>query len=143
MNEIKVYHSVWKTAVTMLADLLIVALGVMAILKGSTPVIAWFLVVFFCFGAGIAAYPPLKERLTGTPYLTITDGCVIVDGRKVQEIRYADVESFVLKRAFVERVIVVNYKSEKATPGAIMVSDLTVKPEELFKILDGRLAACR
>ena len=45
MNEIKVYHSVWKTAVTMLADLLIVALGVMAILKGSTPVIAWFLVV--------------------------------------------------------------------------------------------------
>ena len=46
MNEIKIYHSVWKTALTILADLLIVALGVFAIQMGSTPVIAWFLVVF-------------------------------------------------------------------------------------------------
>lgn len=143
MNEIKVYHSVWKTAVTILADLLIVALGVCAILKGSTPVIAWFLVVFFCFAAGIAAYPPLKEKLTGQPYLTVTDECVKVDGRRVQEIRFADVESFVLKRMLIDKIIVVNYSSEKATPGAIIVSDLTVKPEELFKILNGRLAACR
>lgn len=145
MNEIKVYHSVWKRGITILLDLLLVALGVSVImsdsLKGGYLVLAWCLVVFFCLGALIAAYPPIKEWITKEPYLTITDDCVQVAERKGLVIRYADVESFVRKRALVESVIVVNYSNEKATPGAILASDLTIRPKELFKILNERLAA--
>ena len=145
MNEIKVYHSVWKKAITILLDLLLVALGVSVImsdsLKGGYLVLAWFLVVFFCLGALIAAYPLIKQGITKEPYLTITDDSVKVAERKRLEIRYADVESFVRKRAPVECVIVVNYKNEKATPGAILASDLTVGPKELLAFLNERLSA--
>ena len=141
MKKIEVYHSVWKTVITILADLLIVALGVFAIQKGSTPVIAWFLVIFFCFAALTTAFPLLKERITKHPYLTITDDSIQVDSRKGLEIRYADVDSFTLKRIIVDGMIVVNYYNEKATPGEILVSDLTIKPKQLLEILNERLTA--
>ena len=139
MKEIKVYHSVWKTVVTILADLLIVALGVFAIQRGSTPVIAWLLVLFFCFAALTTAYPLLKERTTKQPYLAITDEHIIVDSRKTPEIRFADVDSFILKKFIVSALIEVHYSNEKSTPGAIMVSDLTIPPKKLFEILNERL----
>ena len=41
----------------------------------------------------------------------------------------------------VDGMIVVNYNSEKATPGGILVSDLTIKPKELLEIVNERLAA--
>ena len=143
MDEIKVYHSVWKTIITISTDLLLVALGVFAIQSGTTLVIAWFLVIFFSFAALITAWPLLKERITKRPYLTITADCVKVDGRKGLEIRYADVESFTLKRILVDAMIMVNYSSEKATPGGILVSDLTMKPKELLEILNERLLASK
>ena len=141
MNEIKVYHSVWKSAITIVADLLIVALGVWAILSGTTPVLAGFLAAFFCFAAGMTVWPLLKEKITKEPYLTITDDCVKVSGRKGQEFRYADVESFVLRRFLFDGMIEVNYRNEKATPGAIMVSDLAIKLKDLHVILNERLEA--
>ena len=136
MNEIKVCHSVWKTLLIILTDLLIVALGVYGTLKGIAPVIAWFLIIFFSFAVLITAYPLLKERITRQPYLTITDEYVQVDSRKLMEIRYADVDSFQLKQFLVDRMIVVNYRSEKATPAEILVSNLTVKPKDLLAILN-------
>jgi hypothetical protein len=143
MDEIKVYHSVWKTLITILADLLIVALGIYAIQKDITPLIAWFLVIFFCFAVIITAYPLVKERITKHPYLTIKADCVKVDNRQGLEIRYADVDSFTLKRILVDGMIVVNYSNEKATPEGILVSDLTMKPKELLEILNERLIASK
>lgn len=136
MNKIKIYHSVWKTLFTILADLLIVALGGLAIQEGFTPVIAWFLVFFFCFAALTSLYPLLKESITKRPYLTITDERIQVDGRKGPEVRYADVVSFTLKRILVDGMIVINYRNEKAIPGGILVSDLTVRPHQLLEILN-------
>lgn len=143
MDEIKVYHSVWKTIITISTDLLIVALGISAIHQGSVLVIAWFLVIFFSFAALITAWTLLKERITKRPYLTITSECIQVDNRKGSEIRYADVESFTFKRILVDGMIVVNYSNEKATPGGILVSDLTMKPKELLEILNERLIASK
>ena len=143
MNEIKVYHSVWKAAITIVADLLLVALGVWGILGGKTPILAGFFVVFFSFAVVMTVWPLVKERITKEPYLTITDDCVKVSGRKGQEFRYADVESFRLRRVLFDGMIEVNYRNERATPGAIMVSDLAIKMKELHAILNERLAACK
>ena len=143
MNEIKVYHSVWKLAITIVVDLLLMALGVWGVLSGTTPILAGCLAAFFCFAIVMTAWPLVKERITKEPYLTITDDCVKVSGRKGQEFRYADVESFVLRRFLFDGIIEVNFRNERATPGAIMASDLAIKLKELHAILNERLAACK
>ena len=141
MNEIKVYHSIWKSAITIVVDLLLMALGVSGVLSGTTPILAGFLAAFFCFASVMTAWPLVKERITKEPYLTITDDCVKVAGRKGQEFRFADVESFVLKRFLFDGMIEVNYRNERATPGAIMVSDVAIKLKDLQAILNERLEA--
>ena len=85
MNEIKVYHSVWKAAITIVADLLLIALGVWGILNGKTPILGSFFVLFFGFAIVMTVWPLVKEKTTKEPYLTITDDCVKVSGRKGQE----------------------------------------------------------
>ena len=141
MNEIKVYHSVWKAAVTIVMNLLMVAFGVWGILGRKALVIGCFFVLFFGFAVVMTVWPLVKERISKEPYLTITDDCVKVSGRKGQEFRYAEVESFVLRRFLFDGMIEVNYRNEKTTPGAIMVSDLAIKLKELHAILNERLAA--
>ena len=66
-----------------------------------------------------------------------------MSGRKGQEFRYADVESFRLRRFLFDGMIEVNYCNERATPGAIMVSDLAIKMKDLHAILNERLEACK
>lgn len=143
MNEIKVYHSVWKSAITIVLNLLLMALGVSGVLSGTTPILAGCLAAFFGFAAVMTAWPLVKERITKEPYLTITDDCVKVSGRKGQAFRYAEVESFVLRRFLFDGIIEVNYRNERMTPGAIMVSDLAIKLKELHAILNERLEACK
>ena len=143
MNEIKVYHSVWKLAITIVVDLLLLAFGVWCVLSGTTPILAGCLAAFFGFAAVMTAWPLVRERTTKKPYLTITDDCVKVSGRKGQEFRYADVESFRLRRVLFDGMIEVNYRNERATPDAIMVSDLAIKMKELHAILNERLEACK
>ena len=141
MNEIKVYHSVWKAAITIVADLLLIALGVWGILNGKTPILGSFFVLFFGFAIVMTVWPLVKEKTTKEPYLTISDDCVKVSGRKGQEFRFADVESFRLRRFLFDGMIEVNYRNERATPGAIMVSDVAIKLKELHAILNKRLEA--
>ena len=141
MNEIKVYHSVWKAAITIGADLLLVALGVWGILNGKTPILGSFFVLFFGFAVVMTVWPLVKERITKEPYLTITDDCVKVSGRKGQEFRFVDVESFRLRRFLFDGMIEVNYHNERTTPGAIMVSDVAIKLKDLHAILNERLEA--
>ena len=143
MNEIKVYHSVWKVAITIVMDLLMVAFGVWGILDRKAPVIGWFFVLFFVLTIVMTVWPLVKERITKEPYLTITDDCVKVAWRKGQEFRFADVESFVLRRFLFDGMIEVNYRNERATPGAIMVSDVAIKLKDIHAILNERLAACK
>ena len=142
MKEIKVYHSVWKSAITIVVDLMLVALGVWGILGEKTPILAGFFAVFF-FAAVMTAWPLVKERINKEPYLTITEDCVKVSGRKGQEFRFADVESFRLRRFLFDGMIEVNCRNERMTPGAIMVSDLAIKLKDLHAILNERLAACK
>jgi len=141
MNEIKAYHSIWKSTITIVVDLMLVALGVRGILSGTTPILAGFLAAFFCFAAVMTAWPLVKERITKEPYLTITDDCVKVAGRKGQEFRFAEVESFARRSLLFYGMIEVNYRNERATPGAIMVSDVAIKLKDLQAILNERLEA--
>jgi hypothetical protein len=78
--------------------------------KGFHIVVGWIGVVFFGLGGLYMLYGMLKERLTGKPFLTITDEAVIMEGMKQAVIRFADVESFNVVKMEKQEFVAVHYK---------------------------------
>ena len=97
METIRIYHSPWRMLLLVLASLVFAVAGFFMAIhspKGFHIVVGWISVVFFGLGGLYMLYGTLKERLTGKPFLTITDEAVIMDGMKQAVIRFADVKSF-------------------------------------------------
>jgi hypothetical protein len=55
--------------------------------KGFHIVVGWISVAFFGLGSLYMLYDTLKERLSGKPFLTITDEAIIMEGMKHAVIR--------------------------------------------------------
>ena len=167
MNEIKIYHSVWKNAITILACLTIASLGIFAGLReGGLPWIVWAGIVFFAFGGLYMAYMVIKERIAHQPFLIITDESVRMNSGKGWEIEYADVDAFFMTKVWSAKMIGITYRKEieaqkmeeaesvgravrrfntkiAGTPEAIPANDLTMKPKEILEILNERLMASK
>ena len=79
--------------------------------KGFLIVVGWISVVFFGLGGLYMLYGTLKERLTGKPFLTITDEAVIMEGMKQAVIRFSDVESFEVVKMGRQEFVAVHYKT--------------------------------
>ena len=97
METVRIYHSSWRMLLLVLTSLAFAVAGfLMAIhsTKGFHIVVGWIGVAFFGLGGLYMLYASLKERLTGKPFLTVTDEAVIMEGMKQAVIRFADVESF-------------------------------------------------
>ena len=79
---------------------LVFAVMIILILRSSRAgnvIIGYIGIAFFGLGGLALIYWALKERLTGRPFLTITDEGIIYNGGwKQYDIRFADVNSFVL-----------------------------------------------
>ena len=165
MNEIKIYHSVWKNAITIIACLVIAGLGIfVGLRKGGMPWIVWMAIVIFAFGGFFMAYMVVKEKIAHQPYLIITDEYVRMNSGKGWEIRYADVDAFFWTKVWSAKMIGITYKKEiearkmkeakdvgravrrfntkiAGTPEAIPANDLTMKPKAIIEILNERLIA--
>jgi hypothetical protein len=113
METVRIYHSTWRMLLLAIVSLAMAVGGYLMAIhspKGFHIVVGWISVVFFGFGGLIMLYGSLKERLTGEPFLTITDEAVVMDGMKQTVIRFADVESFKVVRMGREEFIAVHYK---------------------------------
>ena len=113
MKEIRIYHSPWRMLLLVLASLAFAVVGFFITIhspKGFHIVVGWIGVVFFGLGGLYMLYGMLKERLTGKPFLTITDEAVIMDGMKHAVIRFADVESFNMVKMGKQEFVAVHYK---------------------------------
>lgn len=167
MNEIKIYHSVWKNVITIIACLAMAGLGLfVGLRKGGMPWIVWMATAFFAFGGLFMAYMVVKEKIAHQPYLIITDEYVRMNSGKGWEIRYADVDAFFLTRVWSAKMIGITYRKEvearkmeeaknvgravrrfntklAGTPEAIPASDLTMKPMAIIEILNERLIASK
>ena len=113
-EEIKIYRSVWRNALLILCCLTFAAGSVLILLDGNEKplmviIAAWIGILFFGLGGLFVAYLVLKELLTRTPYLIITDEKVIMNGEKPWEASFADVEIFFLTRVSTARMIGVKY----------------------------------
>ena len=113
METVRIYNSLWRMLLLVLTSLAFAVAGFLMAIHSPNVfyiVVGWISVVFFGFGGLIMLYGSLKERLTGKPFLTITDEAVVMDGMKQTVIRFADVESFNVVRMGREEFIAVHYK---------------------------------
>lgn len=78
--------------------------------SGLDVIAAWVGIVFFGLGGLYMLYATLKERLTGRPFLTITDEAIISNGVKQTVIRFADVKSFRVVKMGRQKFVAVHYK---------------------------------
>ena len=115
MEEIKIYHSPWRMLLLALASLAFAVAGFFMTIhspKGFHIIVGWISVVFFGLGGFYRLYGTLNERLTGKPFLTITDEAVIMDGMKHAVIRFADVESFNVAKMGRQEFVAVHFKAD-------------------------------
>ena len=113
METVRIYHSTWRMLLLALASLTFAVAGFLMAIhspKGFHIVVGWIGVVFFGLGGLYMLYGTLKERLTGKPFLTITDEAVIMDGMKQAVIRFADVKSFKVVKMGKQEFVAVHYK---------------------------------
>ena len=80
--------------------------------NGSHVLVAWLGIAFFGLGGLYMLYTTFKERLTGKPFLTITDTCIISQGVKQTIINFADVKSFQVVKMRDQKFVAIHYKPD-------------------------------
>ena len=113
METIKIYHSPWRMLFLVFACVIFVV-GSVFMLEHTKDVfhvvVAWIGIVLFGLGGLYMLYATLKERLTGKPFLTITDDRIISEGLKQTVIHFSDVESFDVVKMRKQQFVAVHYK---------------------------------
>ncbi len=113
METIRIYHSSWRMLLLGLVSLAIVAASYFMFEQTKDVfhvVVAWIGIVFFGLCGLYILYAVLKERLTGKPYLTITDEAVVCDGAKQAVIHFSDVEFFDVVKMNKQAFVAIHYK---------------------------------
>ena len=113
MEEIRIYHSPWRMLLLALGCLVFVALSILMLnhpKNGFHVLVAWLGIAFFGLGGLYMLYSTFKERLTGKPFLTITDTCIISQGVKQTVINFADVKSFQVVKMRDQKFVAIHYK---------------------------------
>lgn len=160
MEEIRIYHSLWKNGLVILICFAFAGLGVHnLIVHPEKSGIVFWLVLFFGLGGLFMLWLILRERITHKPFYVVTDERVTMNsGLKAWVVRFDDVESFFL----MGKMIGIRYKKDReiqkmedaSTLGRIVrrfnlriggsqehlyASDMTMKPKELCDLLNERV----
>ena len=165
MEEIKIYHSLWRMLLLFLGSILFVCGGVYILHMHKNVyhlVVGWGTIVFFgCCGI-VLLWSFLKERLFDQPHLTINDEEISYRGMKTWHVRFADVASFEVRRLGDNNFVAINYKPNVERQmmqnasifdylyrsmnkrlinalDSISVTDISMEADELCNILNERL----
>ena len=162
MEEIRIYHSIWKNIGFIAICFVFVATGILMLLRGEQSFIAWTGILFFGGGGLFVLFLILRERICDKAYYIITDKSVLVDGMKKWEVRFADVEEFYLINVSSSKQIGIKYKKEvefqkmndassagrtfrklnerlAGVQESLPADGLNIKPQELCDLLNMRL----
>ena len=161
MEEIRIYHSLWKNAPVILICFAFAALGIRTLIvhPEKMGLGLWVGLLLFGFGGIFMLWLILRERITGKPYYVVTDESVIMNsGMKAWEVRFADVERFFL----VGKMIGIIYKKDReiqkmedaswlgrivrrfnqrigGSQEHLYASSMTMKPQEICDLLNERV----
>ena len=115
MKEIKIYSSLWRMMLLILACLLFVFVGIFILHMHRNVfelVVGWLTILFFgCCGI-ILLYSFLNERLFGQAHLTINDEELTYRRVKASHVRFADVASFEVRKFNNNDFVAINYKPD-------------------------------
>ena len=165
MEDIKIYSSLWRMMLLILACLLFVFAGIFILHMHRNVfhlVVGWVSILVFGCGGIVLLWSFLKERLFGQAHLTINDEELTYRGMKTWHVRFADVASFEVRRLGDNNFVAINYKPvvelqkmENASilgrlfrsmnkhlinaQESISVVDISMKAGELCDILNQRL----
>jgi hypothetical protein len=162
MEEIRIYHSIWRNIPLLAVCFVFAATGVLMLLDGGQSFIAWTGILFFGGGGLFVLFLILRERICDKAYYIITDKSVLVDGMKKWEVRFADVEKFYLINVASSKQIGIKYKKEvefqkmndassagrtfrklnerlAGVQESLPADGLNIKPQELCDLLNMRL----
>ena len=120
MQDIKVYHSIWKYLIY--ASLCLIFAGIS--LYGHRTTIDWIMFGVCIFCALFFLYQIVRERFFGKPFLFITSDTVFVNSFGDFKVRFADVEKFILS------TITVSYNTRKQYIGIKFKKDVELKKNE-------------
>lgn len=165
MEEIKIYSSLWRMMLLILACLLFVFAGIFILHMHRNMfhlVVGWVsILVFGCFGI-ILLFSFLKERLFGQAHLTINDEELTYRRFRTIHVRFADVASFEVREIGDNEFVAINYKPDVERQmmqdasffgylllsmnkrlidalDSISVTDISMEANELCHILNERL----
>ena len=163
MEEIRIYHSIWKNIGLIAIFFVCVAMGILMLLRGEQSFIAWTCILFSGGGGLFFLFIILREIISHKAYYIITDESVLVDsGMKKWEVHFADVEEFYLINVGSSKQIGIKYKkevefqkmSDASSAGrtirklnesiagvqeSLPADGLNIKPQELCDLLNMRL----
>ena len=115
MKEVKIYSSLWRMMLLILACLLFVFVGIFILHMHRDVfhlVVGWgSILVFGCFGI-ILLFSFLKERLFGQAHLTIDDEELTYRRFRTIHVRFAAVASFEVREFNGHDFIAINYKPD-------------------------------
>ena len=115
MKEIKIYHSLWRMMLLILACILFVLGGIFILHMHRNVfhlVVGWgSILVFGCFGI-VLLFSFLKERLFGQAHLTINDEELTYRRFRTIHVCFADVASFEVREFNGHDFIAINYKPD-------------------------------
>ena len=115
MEDIKIYSSLWRMMLLILACLLFVFVGIFILHMHRDVfhlVVGWgSILVFGCFGI-ILLFSFLKERLFGQAHLTIDDEELTYRRFRTIHVRFADVASFEVREIGDNEFVAINYKPD-------------------------------
>ena len=115
MKEIKIYSSLWRMMLLILACLLSVFVGIFILHMHRNMfhlVVGWVsILVFGCFGI-ILIFSFLKERLFGQAHLTIDDEELTYRRFRTIHVRFTDVASFEVRKLGDNEFVAINYKPD-------------------------------
>ena len=163
MEEIRIYHSIWKNIGLIAIFFVCVAMGILMLLRGEQSFIAWTCILFSGGGGLFFLFIILREIISHKAYYIITDESVLVDsGMKKWKVRFADVEEFNLINVSSSKQIGIKYKKEVefqkmndassavrtirkfneslvGVQESLVADGLNIKPQELCDLLNMRL----
>ncbi|MCR5549650.1 MAG: hypothetical protein K6F40_01755 [Bacteroidales bacterium] len=114
MEKINIYHSFWKKLPLLLVCITFVVLSIFMIREETMimKIIGWIGGLFFGLGGLFVAFLVLKEKITGKPYLVITDKSLRMNTLKDWEIQFSDVQSFALTGMEGSTMIGIHFKPD-------------------------------
>ena len=115
MKETKIYHSLWRMMLLILACILFVLGGIFILHMHRNVfelVVGWVGILFFgCCGI-LYLYSLLKERLFDQAHLTINDEELTYRRYKTTHVRFSDVASFEVRKFGDNEFVAINYKPD-------------------------------